>query len=65
MRKKQNRADASNDPFPNTVGYTDAEQSEKDTDQPTIPRSLLLVNQLLYITEDDDQYRSDLLQLRH
>ena len=65
MRKKQNRADASNDPFPDAVDYADAEQSEEDPGQPTIPRSLLLVNQLLYITEDDDQFRSGLLQLRH
>ena len=65
MRKKQDRADINNDPFPDRVGDKNADEiTEDNTEQSSIPRSLLLVNQLLYITEDDDQLRPILMQLR-
>ena len=65
MRKKQDRTDINNDPFPDRVGDKNADEiTEDNTEQSSIPRSLLLVNQLLYITEDDDQLRPILMQLR-
>ena len=65
MRKKQDRADINNDPFPDRIGDKNADEiTEDNTEQSSIPRSLLLVNQLLYITEDDDQLRPILMQLR-
>ena len=65
MRKKQDRTDINNDPFPDRVGDKNADEiTEDNTEQSSIPRSLLLVNQLLYITEDDDQLRPILIQLR-
>ena len=65
MRKKQDRTDINNDPFPDRVGDKSADEiTEDNTEQSSIPRSLLLVNQLLYITEDDDQLRPILMQLR-
>ena len=65
MRKKQDRTDINNDPFPDRVRDKNADEiTEDNTEQSSIPRSLLLVNQLLYITEDDDQLRPILMQLR-
>ena len=65
MRKKQDRTDINNDPFPDRVGDKNADEiTEDNTEQSSIPRSLLLVNQLLYIIEDDDQLRPILIQLR-
>ena len=65
MRKKQDRTDINNDPFPDRVGDKNADEiTEDNTEQSSIPRSLLLVNQLLYITEDDGQLRPILMQLR-
>ncbi len=65
MRKKQDRTDINNDPFPDRVGDKNTDEiTEDNTEQSSIPRSLLLVNQLLYITEDDDQLRPILIQLR-
>ena len=65
MRKKQDRTDINNDPFPDRVGDENADEiAEDNTEQSSIPRSLLLVNQLLYVTEDDDQLRPILMQLR-
>ena len=65
MRKKQDRTDINNDPFPDRVGDKNADEiTEDNTEQSSIPRSLLLVNQLLYIIEDDDQLRPILMQLR-
>lgn len=65
MRKKQDRTDINSDPFPDRVGDKNADEiTEDNTEQSSIPRSLLLVNQLLYITEDDDQLRPILIQLR-
>ena len=65
MRKKQDRTDINNDPFPDRVGDKNADEiTEDNTEQSSIPRSLLLVNQLLYITENDDQLRPILMQLR-
>ena len=65
MRKKQDRTDINNDPFPDRIGDKNADEiTEDNTEQSSIPRSLLLVNQLLYITEDDDQLRPILMQLR-
>ena len=65
MRKKQDRTDINNDPFPDRVGDKNADEiTEDNTEQSSIPRSLLLVNQLLYITEDDAQLRPILMQLR-
>ena len=65
MRKKQDRTDINNAPFPDRVGDENADEiAEDNTEQSSIPRSLLLVNQLLYVTEDDDQLRPILMQLR-
>ena len=47
MRKKQDRTDINNDPFPDRVGDKNADEiTEDNTEQSSIPRSLLLVNQL-------------------
>lgn len=64
MRKKQNLDDLSNVRFRDLEDKVDQNQEPGDDESYAIPRSLMLVNQLIYVTDEDDMRRSALLQLR-
>ena len=64
MRKKQNLDDLSNVRFRDREDEVDQDQEPGDDESYAIPRSLMLVNQLIYVTDEDDMRRSALLQLR-